>query len=343
MNTYTLRTLRTACPSRHLRPVARFEHKSTLLQNHFRESPTAPSISLLYPDRKYARYSSTSAASKSATATSQSLSKVNGPASTLPAPITIPTRDPSQSAIKHYYSMGKAFLGFYKVGVKNIYSNYLASRPIQSRIDKTFNSSLIAAAESGTLSRSDFQLLVRNWHDVKRVPVFALVFMICGEFTPLIVIALSNVVPWTCRIPRQIQNDRKKLEQRRQISFRNLTLEPPSQKGVDNLERMQLLHISWSLGLSSSFWDWLGGQLPGLPTPILRRKVGRRVQYLETDDLLIGKWGGVKQMELEEVRMALIERGIDVLGKKDGELKGDLNAWLRSSEKVPVERLLLTR
>ena len=61
------------------------------------------------------------------------------------------------------------------------------------------------------------------------------------------------------------------------------------------------------------------------------------------DDDLITKAGGVKDMEIEEVKMALVERGIDVLGKNDNHLRGDLNAWLKSKEKVPAEKLLLTR
>jgi len=181
---------------------------------------------------------------------------------------------------------------------------------------------------------------------MKRVPIFAIVFMICGEFTPLVVVALSNVVPWTCRIPKQVESDRRKLEKRRGVSFRNLTAEPPSDsnvKGAHGLERMQLLHISWSLGLSSSVWDYLGGKLPGLPSFILRRRVQRRLEYLELDDRLIKKDGGVGEMEEEEVRMALVERGVDVLEKEEGQLKADLNAWLKSEELVARERLLLTR
>lgn len=179
---------------------------------------------------------------------------------------------------------------------------------------------------------------------MKRVPIFALVFLICGEFTPLVVIAISNVVPWTCRIPRQVDADRKKVEERRAISFRNLTMNlPPVGTGVQDLKRMQLLHINWSLGLSSSMWDYIGGRLPGLPNAILRRKVARRVEYLELDDLLIKSDGGVKPMFEEELRMACVERGIDVMGRDVHMLQMHLNAWLRSREKVGVETLLLTR
>lgn len=198
--------------------------------------------------------------------------------------------------------------------------------------------------KAGDLSRSDFQLLVRNWHDVKRVPTFALVFIVCGEFTPLVVVAMSNVVPWTCRIPKQIEGDRKKLEERRKISFRNLTMPlPDNEVGVEGLERMQLLHISWSLGLSSSMWDWLGGRLPGLPNAILRRKVRARLEYLELDDELIGREGGVVGMEEEEIKMACVERGIDVVGRDLSGFRADLKGWLRSVEKTGRERLLLTR
>merc|ERR1712093_601520 len=47
---------------------------------------------------------------------------------------------------------------------------------------------------------------------------------------------------------------------------------------------------------------------------------------------------------LEQQRNHLIEAApLDVLGRQEKGLKGDLNAWLKSREKVSVERLLLTR
>jgi len=265
---------------------------------------------------------------------------VNGPSTTLPAPITVPERAEGQSFFPSYaLALGKAYLAFYKTGVKNIYTNFKLSRDIQHAIDAQHALSFSAAVASASLSRSDLQLLVRNWHDIKRVPLFALVLMICGEFTPLVVIALSGVVPWTCRIPKQIESDRRKLEQRRSTSFRELTTVTPTQAGVEHLEKTQLLHISRSLGLSSRLWDWVGG----LPTALLRRNVSRRVDYLALDDGLIRQAGGIKDMDAEEVKMALVERGVDVLGKGEAQLKGDLNAWLLSREKAPAEKLLLTR
>jgi hypothetical protein len=331
-------------------------HKTLIyaLQNHFSRTPSfCSSIHLLH------RHASTSTStprrqpplpykSKSPTAATPIPppdSPINGPSSTHPAPLILPTRLPSQSLPAFYFTTGKTYLAFYKTGVKNIYHNFRASRPIQARINTQYNSSLRAAVAANALTRRDFQLLVRNWHDVKRVPVFALVFAVCGEFTPLVVVFLSSVVPWTCRIPKQVNGDRRKLEERRRVSFRNLTVPPLEGKegGVKALVRMQLLHVSWSLGLSSSAWDWLGGRLPGLPTFLLRRKVARRVDYLDMDDSLIGVGGGVEKMQDDECRMACVERGIDVLGRKDEDLRRDLEAWLQSRGKFSIEHLLLTR
>lgn len=311
-------------------------HHSHLCHGQFR---TLPSVT-----HRLSRYASTAPTRHLAYNPPKPLTKLNGPSSTLPAPLIVPEKRADQSYFPSYlYTIGKTYVAFYKAGVWNIWANFKAAQPIQRQIDDKYSSSLRAAIAAGALTRCDFQLLARNWHDIKRVPLFALLLMVCGEFTPLVVLAVSNVVPWTCRIPKQIDKDRKTLEGRRAISFRNLTTSPPAAKGVDTLERMQLLHISWSLGLSSKMWDWLGGRLPGLPTYILRRKVGRRVDYLEMDDGLLKSGGGVKGLESEECRMACVERGIDVFGRSEKQIRADLEAWMRSREKVSVERLLLTR
>lgn len=268
---------------------------------------------------------------------------INAPLSTLPAFVETPSQKPGQNKFSYLISIGKTYIGFYKTGLVNVKNNFFAARPIQDVVAKKHNGSALAAAAAGDITRSEYQLLLRNQHDIKRVPMFALVVLICGEFTPLVVIALSNVVPWTCRIPKQIQMDRKKLEERRSISFRNLTLPPPQEAGVEQLHRMQALHINWSLGLSSQMWDWLGGQLPGLPTGMLKRKVARRIDYLKVDDALIARHGGVGELSTEEVKMACVERGIDVLDRGEKEIRHDLKAWVESSKQSSYEKLMLTR
>ncbi|KAH8593931.1 hypothetical protein B0O99DRAFT_626449 [Bisporella sp. PMI_857] len=269
---------------------------------------------------------------------------VNGPTTTLPAPLDLPVRQANQALFKYLFKLGKGYAGFYKTGVKNIWNNYKAALPIQDRVKQKYKGSISIAVREGGLNRQEFQLLRRNWHDIRRVPVFGIVFMICGEFTPLVVLALSNVVPWTCRIPKQIKGDRQKLEERRKISFRNLTLPSTAATKIDSLQRVQLLHISWSLGLSSRIWDWLfPGKLPGLPTAILKSRVRQQLDYFELDDLLINKAGGAKYMNEGELLMACVERGIDVLGRPVEQIRNDLSNWLQAKHKATAEHLLLTR
>ncbi|KAL2072155.1 hypothetical protein VTL71DRAFT_11498 [Oculimacula yallundae] len=355
----------TSIAMRSLRTAARYQYIPRSLSPCFtpnsihHNSPairSKPSITL---PRYYASSTTSTSTSLSSTSTdisktksklpkpssdSPSISKVNGPPSTLPAPLNLPTHVPGGSTFKYVLSLGKAYVTFYKTGIKNTYRNYRTSLVLQRRLDSQKTPSFSAAIKARNITRSEFLLLSRNWYDVKRVPAFAAVLLVCGELTPLVVLAFTNIVPWTCRIPRQIDSDRRKLEKRRAISFRNLTAKVLKGKSkAEDLNRMQLLHISWSLGLCSSKWDYLGGQLPGLPDWVLRRRVKKKVDLLEMDDTLIERFGGTKEMDIEEVKLALVARGVDVLGKEEGSLKAELNAWLKSKEKVSVERLLLMR
>lgn len=271
-------------------------------------------------------------------------SDINGPLTTLPPLLDLPTRAHGQGLPSYLFALGKSYVKFYKTGVWSIWTNYQLSRAIKSRLSSS-NTSLKEAVQNWSITRSEFQLLYRNKHDIKRVPAFALVLMICGEFTPLIVIAFSTVVPWTCRIPKQIDSDRQKLEERRSESFRELTSLPPSSRlgvgaaAVEKLDKWELRHINSSLGLSSKLWEWVFGP----PEVLLKRKARQRMEYLDMDDTLIKRAGGVGGLSEEEVRMACVERGINVMGPSKESLKRTLDAWMKCREKVGMETLLLTR
>jgi len=288
--------------------------------------------------RQSLRLASTAAATRVVHNTS-----VNPPSSTLPAPLVLPVRSNSQSAPSYYFSLGKAYLAFYKTGAKAVYTNFKASQSIRSRLPPS--TSIPDALEKRLLSRAEWQLIRRSREDIKKVPLFALVFMICGEFTPLVVIFMAGVVPRTCMIPKQVQRMREKLEARRGRSFREGTLDSQDQAvrsilEVDDLRSFQLVHIGRSLGLYPAFFDRIFG---GFPTAALRSRVRRWKEYLELDDVAIEKNGGVGQMEMEEVRIAAEERGLDVLGKNDMQLKGELKDWLAARKNQPVTKMLLTR
>ena len=115
-------------------------------------------------------------------------------------------------------------------------------------------------------------------------------------------------------------------------------------KGIDDLHRDGLLHIGRSLGLYSQWWDRLAEMgLGGVPTLLIRQRVERRVAYFDADDFAIKRDGAVDLMEMEEVRIALEERGLDVLERNDTQLRQLLRSWLQARTVEPTTILLLTR
>ena len=118
---------------------------------------------------------------------------------------------------KYLYRLGRSYLSFYKSGLQNVWSNYKEYRSIKQRLG---GRSITDVAKYGfpdgqQISRRDYQMYLRAKHDIMKLVPFGLIFLICGEFTPLVVVALgSTVVPATCRIPKQIANDHLKAARR---------------------------------------------------------------------------------------------------------------------------------
>ncbi|KAI9809652.1 MAG: hypothetical protein M1825_000084 [Sarcosagium campestre] len=268
--------------------------------------------------------------------------KVNAPVSTLPVPLVLPDFAPDEQAISRLFKTGKAYGSFYYAGLKNVYHNFRAAAQLHRDLSQKGHGSISDAIRAGALDRSGFQLLRRNSHDISRIPLFGLLFLVCGEFTPFVVPFVSAIVPWTCRLPSQIRQDRTRLEDRRKQSFRNLVLDPKDlgDAGLEGLSGSQLLHVSRSLGIHSKWWPEANG-LP--PASLLKYRVGKRIEYLDRDDELISKDGGVQQMEMEEVRMALVDRGLDTTGKNDEQQREALLNWLSARKANPTTKLLLTR
>ena len=264
---------------------------------------------------------------------------INPPSSTLPPPLVLPSRSPSQSTISYYFALGKAYLGFYKIGAKAVYTNFLESRALINRLPPSL--SVLDALKQGQLSRGEWQFIRRSGQDFAKVPLFALVFFVCGEFTPLVVLFIGGVVPRPCRIPKQIESMREKAEERRQRSFRSGTLQSNRiSPTIEGLRQNELQHIGRSLGLYSKWWDRI---FNGAPTALVRRRAQKWIEYLSLDDMAITRDGGVGRMEIEEVRIALEERGVDILGKNDTVLNTQLRTWLDIRKFQPVTRLLVTR
>lgn len=273
----------------------------------------------------------------------------NPPATTRPPPLSLPARDPAASTFSHLYATGKAYLTFYKTGFKKIYTN---SRLVWSLGSASGLPPDTPAAPPGQTASPPLlrpaattrstELLKRRWrHDIRRLPLFALMFVVCGEFTPLVVLALPGVVPLTCRIPRQIEKLRRAAEARRRASGARLLLQRRKKKKqegseegavVEPLSRAEAVaHAARSLGLVSPLWDRL--PLPdSLVALFASRRVRGHVAFLDQDGHLLSQAGGVPALEDDEVALACEDRGLDVVGKSPAGLRESLGRWLALAE-----------
>ncbi|RAK70809.1 uncharacterized protein BO72DRAFT_533199 [Aspergillus fijiensis CBS 313.89] len=308
---------------------------------------------------------SSPSSSKSQTSSPQSLtstashslsSDINPPASTRPAELTLPSAlGPSASPadkLKHYLAVGRAYLTFYKTGLKNVYHNHRAAVPLRralglpahlptsaylavtqeavgaskGRTNVTTTTTTTTTAKDNNsnrravISRSSFQLLHRAAYDIRRMIPFTLLLIVCGEFTPLVVLALGNAVtPRTCRVPRQLEKERAKRVQRKKVA---LLLDRGTVTAPEVGSEKEMKSVRWLMGVSGDgdrdavaracAVFGLARSHDRLAWPVLlvyRRRLERYLNYLEVDDELIRRSGGVQAMEAAEVRIAVEERG----------------------------------
>jgi hypothetical protein len=287
---------------------------------------------------------------------------VNPPASTRPAELALPapvtSSAPTSDKLKRYIALGRAYLGFYKTGLKNVYHNYRASIPVRRALGlpaflptsppppPAFREPLDPSNSPFPLSRSSFLLVRRAAYDVRRIIPFSITLVICGEFTPLLVLVLGNAItPSTCRIPKQIAQERARLARRKSAALLAAGGKDASAAGSEEeLDLLARRYADAEWVQSASVGEvrracavfGLGGGHDGLAARVLaglvyRRRLGKHAAYLEVDDGLIVRGGGVGEMQAEEVRTAVVERGgVDVVGLgREEEEKAWLERWLQ--------------
>lgn len=256
--------------------------------------------------------------------------KLNPPASTRPTALTLPERKPSSSMIGHLFETGKAYIKFYKTGLSAVFANrrYLQdivaskSASVEGfRPPSIFNPGLIPRG----FSRADWVLLWRVRHDILRVPLFSLVLLVCWELAPLVVLLIDGVVPYTCRLPRQISTSLVQAEERRRKSFLDLERAAPHGVLPSTAQVAARKHVLRSLHLSGIMWDKIGFIPPGMWTT----KGRLRMAFIEGDDMLLARDGRAADLEEPEVWIACADRGIDCVDREVGELRQLLDEWLR--------------
>lgn len=170
--------------------------------------------------------------------------------------------------------------------------------------------------------------------------MFAVILVVCGEFTPFVVLLVPQAVPFTCRIPRQVEKLRKVAEERRRIA----------REEVKNVEResveAKMPLQARILGLMNGLWDRVGW----VPTWLAKGKVERWLRFLVKDDEMLVKGGGVEALNGDEVVLACVDRAINTVGRDIEELRTVLGKWLKltTKEGAPeddrirtIERLVL--
>lgn len=274
--------------------------------------------------------------------------QLNPPPTTRPPPLTIPSREAAGSQIKYLFQLSKAYLGFLKNGVKNVNVNRKLLRAKYDRTPKDDRPSLLRpGVVPKTFSRADWLLMWRTRHDLIRIPAFGLLVMATGELSILIAAAVDGLVPYPCRIPSQAFHAQERAEARRKRCFDQLDAKAPEGALSANLPvSVARTHALRSMYISGDLWE----RLHFLPPGMWQIKGTLKMMFLEGDDQTIVRDGGVAGLIHEEVKLACMDRGINILGKSETDLRGKLGDWLRltAAEDITERRkrittLLLTR
>ncbi|KAG5354909.1 hypothetical protein CJU89_6717 [Yarrowia sp. B02] len=178
----------------------------------------------------------------------------------------------------------------------------------------------ILPPDGEALTRAEYVTILRTARDFPKLPLFVVVFCICFEFTPLVVLAFPQVLPGTCVIPSQA---RKMLELRSKDTRALLKLKGDTQPAHSayHMSKEQLHGVCKALKLTAAMVP-----ITWYPTSWLKSRVENHMKQVRADDILIAKSGGAWNMSLAELQQACLDRGIPVVAEDGTPYKAD---WLR--------------
>lgn len=215
-----------------------------------------------------------------------------------------------------------------------------------AKLAKTLRQKAKASSAEDVLTRAEHQIITRSRRDILRLPAFGVLVLLLGEWLPLVVLYISPVIPEPCRIPKQVDRDLRKKEERRKQRLSAVGMlagryghagdrdremnEVRSAAGMERIEvskmgELGLRIFSARYGCHSWVWDYIGGP----PTPLLRWAVGRKAERIRVDDRLIGRDGGWQALGKEEVFKVAGERGLDVRERSESDVRKEVGAWFR--------------
>ncbi|OQV03584.1 hypothetical protein CLAIMM_08607 [Cladophialophora immunda] len=225
--------------------------------------------------------------------------------------------------VRWYFRLGKSYLAFYKTGFRHTWQNYKELKKIRGRFGNRRLEDVVKYGGGGggadqadgapapSITREEYQLALRARHDLGKLVPFAIVFAICGEFTPLVILAIgSAAVPYTCRIPKQEQND----------FLRPARIRPKYTAQVDQLRgegaRTGADHVRWKLEFIEAYRLNVNPFLR--PVPVLGSlwhtfysgpRLRRHCEEVLCDTILIRREGGFDRLPPREVFQWSLKHG----------------------------------
>ncbi|KAF2851244.1 hypothetical protein T440DRAFT_467964 [Plenodomus tracheiphilus IPT5] len=266
---------------------------------------------------------------------------LNPPDFTYAPPIDVPAREPNQNAFKYYYSVGRAYVSFYKTSISHVRQTLKLAKSLRAKVAAA-STTQRNKPSTEILSRAEWQIIRRSALDKLRLPAFGVLLLLLGEWLPVIVVYITPVIPEACRIPQQVLRNLKSIEKRRaarleavEMRERAARSKASSQKqsaaSVDEMSALELQRLSAMLDCHVRVWDWVK---VGPPTWLLRGSVKRKVEYLGMDDGLILRDGGWAALGRQEIERACVERGLPVLGQGEEQMRRALAGWKGVGVKV---------
>ncbi|KAJ2078288.1 hypothetical protein H4R24_004596 [Coemansia sp. RSA 988] len=230
----------------------------------------------------------------------------------------------------------KAYLAFYKTGVKELWGNMKVVKSIDSRV------------RAGTVvSRAEFQIHLRSPADRLRLVPFGLLLILLPESIPLVVAVFPGMCPSTCitygtaaKMAAKRDAARQKLHVAALQCIEEAGLEPSDFDTVENLVRaagrgssiFQLDQLDTaSLRLVCRFLG-IGGVFSELRVEQLRNELRRRLDNIAIDDMLLANEQLVEQLGLAELLRACQERGIPSAHLPEWQLRESLGKWIELTQ-----------
>ncbi|KAF9382766.1 hypothetical protein CPB97_006938 [Podila verticillata] len=248
---------------------------------------------------------------------------------------------------KDFLRKGKEIVIQCKDGVKLLWVNKKIVKDLKK-----------AQKENGhQLARREFQLIHKTDIDVKRMIPFGLVFLLATEYIPLIIIFAPQLIPTTCVTPSQLESRRKKIHEKRSVMTEKLIRLNRREITKESLANYNsFMTISKKYGEAfdyemidrehlSSFCKFMG--LNGFgPKFMLKKRLGKHMDYIRNDDELLQK-EGIDGLSFSELQLANEERGMRSLEVSKEHLEKSLAYWLKLSlskdSTVPPALLVFSR